>query len=216
MTEQDTNIRPAGRVAACAHIISGVFSPLLMPVYATAAALWLTMLRFLPLNVKLWVLAGTFFITGVIPGLTIYVLVRMGRVSDAAVSDRRQRPVPMAAAVLCYSGAAWYMSSMSAPAWLTAFFIGAAVSTVLALIISFRWKISAHSIGMAGFATAIYWMAVHGLIAYSSLLWISLAVAMWGATAWARLYLNHHTPMQIFAGAALAAAVMYCTLSFTI
>lgn len=84
MTENITN-RQASTVA---HVISDLFSPLLVPSYALSLALWFTLLRYLPLAVKLMALGGVFFITAVIPALVIFILYRMGRVSDMSISDK--------------------------------------------------------------------------------------------------------------------------------
>ena len=67
MTNNNTNIS-AQRIS---HILSDIFSPLLVPSYATAIALWFTMLRYLPLGVKLWALGGVFIITAIAPALVI-------------------------------------------------------------------------------------------------------------------------------------------------
>ena len=207
--------KPTGGAAVAAHIISDLFSPLLIPSYAMAAALWLTMLRYLPLGVKLWALGGIFALTCVGPALVIFTLMHMGKVSDASVSNRRQRPIPYCVAIMCYAGAAWFTASMQAPAWLSAFYISAAITSLLSLAITCRWKISAHTGAMAGLAAALFWMACHGLIS-SPMLWITLSTAVLGAVAWSRLYLNHHTPLQTLAGALLSAATVYIALTISL
>lgn len=201
------------RVLGVAHIISDLFSPLLAPTYATAIALWFTMLRYLPLNVKLWALGGIFFITTVAPALVIFTLIRMGKVSNASISDKSQRTIPYCAAILCYIGAGYFMFSMQAPSWLTAFFYGAAITSTLSLIITKWWKISAHTAGIAGVAAACYWLAFHNLIA-APMLWLTVTFALTGAMAWSRLYLRHHTAAQVLAGATLSFIIEFLALSF--
>lgn len=199
-----------------AHIISDVFSPLLVPTYTMAAALWLTLLRFIPLSAKLWSLSGVFFITAALPALVIFALIKAGKVSDAAISDRTQRTVPYTVAILCYGAAAWYVNALQAPHWLTGFFVGAGLTALLSLVITHWWKISAHTAGTAGATAALYWMAVHGLLGDAGMTVTCIVIAVTGAVAWARLYLNHHTPAQVLAGAAMAALVTYFSTSVAV
>jgi len=209
MTENITN-RQASTVA---HVISDLFSPLLVPSYALSLALWFTLLRYLPLAVKLMALGGVFFITAVIPALVIFILYRMGRVSDMSISDKSQRTLPYSVSIICYIGAGMFMSSMQAPAWFDAFFYGAAAVSLISLVITHWWKISAHTGGVGGLAAICYWLAIHNVLALP-MIWISLSFALVGAMAWARLYLNHHTPLQVFAGATLSFVIEFIALTF--
>lgn len=213
--DQSTSSKPS-RTSFLAHIISDIFSPLLMPTYGMAIALWLTMLRFIPFSVKLWAIGGVFIITSLIPWLIIIALIRIGKVSDMAISKRSERFIPFIVAIVCYLGAAVFVHSIQAPTWLTAFYVAAAVVIFLTSIITLRWKISAHAGGVAGLAAAIYWLAAHGLIFAAPLTCFSIAVAIVGAVAWARLYLNHHTPLQVLAGVVISSLVIYATLSLSI
>ena len=215
-TVPQTNPERTPSLSTIAHILSDVFSPILAPTYVIVIALWLTLLRFIPFGVKMWSLGGVFFITAVVPMLTIFLLMRLGRVSDTSISNRRERIIPYSITILCYLAAAWFLHSLNAPVWLAAFYIAAAVASVLSLAITFYWKISAHSGAIAGVTTAIYWMAIHGLLFPAPMVWVSVAILITGAVCWARLYLNHHTPLQVLAGAALSAAVVYLTLTISI
>ena len=200
------------KLALTAPIASDVFSPLLVPTYATAITLWYTLLRFLPIGVKLWALGGVLFITAIAPALVIFTLIRMGKVSDASISDKSQRTIPYCTSILCYLGAGYFMHSMQAPSWLVAFFYGAAIVSVLSLIITHWWKISAHSGAVGGLAGACYWLAFHNLLAFP-MIWVSATFAIVGLVAWARLFLNHHTPLQVFAGATLSFIIEFLALT---
>lgn len=208
-----TETVPNKTATAAAHIISDLFSPLLVPSYALILALWFTLLRYLPLSVKLIAIGGVFFITAVIPALVIFILYRVGRISDMSISDKSQRTLPYSVSIACYIGAGLFLSSMQAPSWLDAFFYGAAVVSLLSVIITHWWKISAHTGGIGGLAAVCYWLAFHNVIALS-MIWVSVAFALAGAMAWARLYLNHHTPLQVLAGASMAFIIEYIALTF--
>lgn len=199
-----------------AHIISDLFAPLLVPTYAMLAAMFMTRLCILPLSSRLWATAGVFVITAVIPFALIWTLIRLGKVSDTSISDRSQRTVPYIASILCYAGAAVYLGCLKAPVWLWAFFIGAALVSVLSVIITRWWKISAHVGATGGLCAGFFFLAWRHLLIYSPLVWVSLSMVLVCAMAWARLYLDRHTPLQTLAGAALGFCVELATLSVTL
>lgn len=197
--------------ATAAHIVSDVFSPILMPTFAMASALWLTMMRYLPVGVRLWALFGVFAITAVVPFVFILILIKRGKVSDTSISDRSQRTAPYCASIICYLGAAFYLMALKAPMWLPGFFFGAATVSLLSLIITHWWKISAHVGAAGGVAAVIYWLAYRGMI-IEPMLWVSVTILLVGVIAWARLYLDRHTPAQVLAGALMAFGVEYAVM----
>ena len=199
-------------VTRTAHIISDVFCPLLTPTYAMVVAMCLTRLSFLPGSIRLWTTLGIFGITCMAPLVFILILLRTGRVSDMSISNPRQRRAPYWASIICYFAAAAYLAALHAPLWLSTFFVGASLVSILCMIITNWWKISAHTACIAGFAAIVFWLSRTGLLIYAPLEWSSIAFLLVGAMAWSRLYLNHHTLLQTAAGAALAFTVEYVLL----
>ena len=200
-TESKSSPRSAASVTA--HVLSDVFSPMLVPTYALVAALTLTPMALLPTSPKVWAILGVLFITCVLPMLFILTLMRMGKVSDTAITDRRERTAPYCATIVCYVGAALFVRYMHAPYWIQNFYLGAALVAVISLVITHWWKISAHTGALSGLGAIIFWMAGRGLIMAGGLWWLCAAVAVLGGVAWARLYLEKHTVLQTLAGAAL-------------
>lgn len=197
----------------CAIALSDVFSPLLMATYAMIVALWLTPMRVLPVGVRAGSTAGVFFITAVLPAILVAVLMKMGRVSDASISDRHQRALPFAFTVICYIGAAFFVGALHAPWWMVRFLAAAAVAATLELFISYAWKISAHTAGIAGFAGFIFWLTQRGALIVDGLGAVSLALLLVGLVAWARLFLYRHTVLQTLAGAVLGFGVVLAALA---
>lgn len=185
--------------------LSAIFSPILIPTYVFAGTLWITPLVEASEKTRLISALGVFLITAVIPLAAIIVLMRMGRVSDSAVSDRHQRPIPFIVAILSYIGAALYIRGIHGPVWIVLFFLGAAAATTCALAINTRWKISAHATSMAGMVAFYVWLAMNGLCIYGMLPWIGVCVVLTGAVGSARLVLDRHTPAQVYAGWVLGA-----------
>lgn len=199
-----------------AHIISDVFAPLLVPTYAMLVAMFMTRLSILPLGSRLWATAGVFVITAIIPFALIWTLIRLGKVSDTSISDKSQRTIPYIASIFCYLGAMVYLICLKAPSWLWAFFIGAAIVSVISLIITHWWKISAHVGAVGGLCGGVFFLAWKHLLLYSPLVWVCVSMVLVCIMAWARLYLNRHTPLQTLAGAVLGFVTVLGTLSLSI
>ena len=196
-----------------AQIFSDLFSPIMMPTYMIAFAVWTTPLVVIPEKVRLIVVAIVFVICSVIPTAVIVSLIRLGKVGDVSLSERKERTLPYIVSVLCYVGAAIYLSCIRAPFWLADFYIGAAVTSFLALLITFRWKISAHAAAVGGFASAVTWLAISHALLSSPLLWLSAVYLICGIVGSSRLILGRHDAPQVFAGYLLGAASVYITLA---
>lgn len=186
-----------------AQIVSDVFSPLTIPTIAMALALWATPMRSVPDSHRLIATLLVGVITGIVPLAAIAAMISTGMISDRAVSRREQRVTPMIVGALCYFGAALFVSSLGAPAWLSMFFKGASAATVAALLITLRWKISAHTTAVGGLAGMMMWFAVSGLADINIMIMLSAGILLAGAVATARLLLRRHTPAQVLAGLAL-------------
>ncbi|MDE5643590.1 MAG: hypothetical protein K2I56_08880 [Muribaculaceae bacterium] len=182
------------------QIISDVFSPLLIPTYAYTIMMWLTPLVVLPERTRLVTMAVVALITAVLPTAAILTLRRLGKVSDNAISRRSERAVPFCLAFFCYLAAAWYLSSIHAPWWVARFFIGAALAVGIALIVTFRWKISAHATAVSGMAGMIIWLAFRHLLLLQPMIVITVGIMLCGAVCSSRLALHRHTFGQVGAG----------------
>lgn len=189
--------------SVAAHVLSDLFSPMLVPAYGMIAALTLTPMNLLPTSPKVWACAGVFFITAVIPILFILTLIRLGKVSDTAITDKNERTLPFVVTILCYVGAAFYVRYLRAPFWIVNFFTGAALVSAFSLLINHWWKISAHAGALGGLGGIFFWMVQHSLIVYAPLFWLCAVIMILGLVGWARLYLEKHTVLQVLGGAVL-------------
>lgn len=202
---------PALRRAA--HIISDVFSPLLVPSFGMILAVTTTALVVLPASTRLGATLGVFFLTCLLPMSFIFVLMKMGRVSDTSISNPRERTLPFAATILCYGATALYVRSLHAPMWLTYFFLGAALASAIAMLITHWWKISAHTCGLGGLCGVIFWLGMNNAFVFAPLSLMSAAIILVGCMASARLVLGHHTLGQTAAGALLGFATEFGLLA---
>ncbi|WP_293667573.1 hypothetical protein [uncultured Parabacteroides sp.] len=181
-----------------ANIISGMFHPLLMVTYGVVLALSFTYLAIYPPTMKLLLAGGAFLSTAVIPGAFILMMVKNGAAVDMELSDRHERVVPYLIFITSIMVCAFYMYKMMLPFWFISLLLGACVALILALLINFFWKISAHAIGVGGLLGGIMGVArIHLMNPY----WAFIAViVIAGLVGTSRIFLERHTPMQVYAG----------------
>lgn len=180
--------------------LSTIFSPLLVPTYACAIALWITPLAILPERMRFALAVLIFIITAALPMGTIIYLMRIGKVQDAALSERRHRTVPYLITAATYVAAAMFLGYEHAPRWLISFYVGATFACLIALVINTSWKISAHATTMGGLCTLVLFIGAFHLGIVNMLAWISVIFVITGAVMSSRIYLHRHTPAQVYAG----------------
>lgn len=186
------------------QIISAVFSPLLVPTYAVALSLFLTVLALVPAPVK-WTVTGVCFaITCLVPLVAIILLHKLGVVKDPGLNDRNERLIPYAVSALSYCACAIYLRSAQAPGWLWLFMAGATLATVICAVVNRWWKISAHLTAMGGLmaiAFRILDLRLEGPGVNFFIVAMAAVIAT-GLVGTSRIYLGRHTLWQVMAGAA--------------
>jgi membrane-associated phospholipid phosphatase len=182
-----------------ASVISLVFNPAV-----TAAFTFLILLYPLQsIQTFLFLLATCVTFGTLIPLVMMYQLTKRGLVSDFNVSVRQERTKPFLGAAASYLAGGSALLLLRAPVIIVALMLCYAGNTLIALLITLRWKISIHASGVAGPTTAL----VYSLGAWAAVFFILLI-----PVGWARVQLKAHTPWQIFAGALVAAIATWLQL----
>lgn len=185
------------------NIFSIIFSPLLVPTYAMALTLFFSILFIVPTASKLGVIAMTFCITCLVPLVAILCLYKLKLISDPGLNNRQERFVPYTITLFSYAGLAFYLFRIHSPAWLVAFPFGAVAAVVISIIVSLKWKISAHGAAIGGLVGLIFGLIYYNLSVtplMQTILYVSILVA--GAVGTSRVYLQRHTVSQVIAGMA--------------
>jgi len=197
-----------------AQVISDLFSPIMLPAYMMAVSMWMTPLVIVPEKIRFIVMGVVVFLTAILPTAAIITLMKLGKVSDMSLPNRSERLIPYIVSVICYVATFLYLDFVNAPYWLADFYIGAAMTSICALLITFRWKISAHASAIAGFTAAVIWLALHNMILLGATYWTCGAILLCGILGTVRLILNRHTLAQVFAGYLLGAVSVSIALCF--
>lgn len=128
----------------------------------------------------------------VLPFAAVLLLVRLGKITDRHVSDRRQRAPVLAMALLSVLAGLGLLTVVNAPVSVIVMVLAIVGSVVVLGVISVFWKISGHA-GAVALSTAI---AVLMLGAP----WIPLMLLI-PAVCWSRVVLRAHTAAQVVMGA---------------
>lgn len=201
---------------AFAKIISYVFQPLLMP-----SLVFYTMLYHLGNSSNLtdsgkWtVVSLIFFTTCLIPMVTVIMFRITKVIKDLHMKDRKDRFIPFVFITIFYLVVAVMIMNQD---WMNDMmqlaFTAMTAVVVITNFITFKWKISAHAAGVAG------WLgfAVAFSVQYpgTSTLFVPIIVIILinGLVYWSRLYLNAHRPLELWAGAFLGFSVCYSAISY--
>lgn len=201
-------------MTAAAQVISDMFSPIVLPAYMMAVAMWITPLIVIPERIRFVSMGVIAVLTAVLPVASIFTLIKLGKVGDISIPRRSERLIPYTISIVCYVLAVVFLRHVHAPVWLSSFYVGAAMASFMAALITLRWKISAHCSATGGFAAGMLWLAVHGHLLFGSLYWVAAAILLCGLTGTSRLILGRHTPAQVFAGFCLGACAVGLAMIF--
>lgn len=197
-----------------ASIISAIFSPLFIPAYGVGLALLTTTLYYVAPSAKWHVLLTTLATTGMIPLIAIFLLTRIGKVTDIGLNDRRERTLPYLITLACYIGCTGYLVTVHSPSWLTMFMAGGAAALVITMIVNFWWKISAHAAGMGGLVALMIHIAARSLNVWE-IQWVAMSViVVAGLVCSCRLILQRHTLGQLAAGFTLGFLAVFLATDF--
>ncbi|HEX3014542.1 MAG TPA: PAP2 family protein, partial [Methanobacterium sp.] len=111
---------------------------------------------------------------------------------DLDVSNKDERTFPLLFGAISYIIGIIMLFTVGAPTVAAILMLCYLSNIILTIFVTFFWKISVHSMGIAGPAAAI--ICIFG---YPGLLFgFPLIMVMWS-----RVYLNQHTPAQVIVGA---------------
>ncbi len=199
-----------------ARAISVLLHPILMPVLALWAAMQLDphLSYFLPPQARLFTLGIVVVMSVVFPSISMLLLRRAGVISSFEMPTREERIAPFVL-MLIYYGMTYYMLRQTRlDGSVLALYVGVMLALLLTTLITFRWKISVHLVGVGGLVGTVAGISeMHG---EGLLFWLAISVLMAGILATARLLTGSHVPAQVYAGGVLGFLCTYGCLAFGI
>ena len=176
-----------------------IFHPLLMPLIGYFILFNSgTYLNLAPAELQrflyIFVFAGTFLL----PVLTIPLFYFFGKISSLDLENRKERHLPILVTAIFYYFTFYLIKSLPLAHILITFLLSSFVSVMLTLIITLRWKISAHMIGLGGISSLILIISLFFKTNLEFYFIISIIIA--GIVGSARLFLNKHNLLQVSVG----------------
>ena len=190
------------------HVISTVFQPLLMPTYGVMLLFMYTYFGVAYSN-RFWhIVTPIMLFSFVIPGILIYLLLRIGLISDLSLKVRRERFYPYFITLLSYSAMVVFYYKAQMPIWFITMMAGSIAIMIIAILITLVWKISAHMFGIGGLVGGV--MSVCYYVEHSNPYWLLIGLFLLaGSIGTSRLILKRHTLSQVIAGFLLGFSVAF-------
>jgi len=203
-----------------AHIISWIFLPLFIPIYGLIISLYVPSEEKIISNPSLYELPADlknqllvlFIIFGVIaPGISFILLYKRQIISTVEMDNRKDRMIPLFI-IFTYCIILYFLFFLKAPNNILPIYIYAlpltgAIIALVFLLINFWTKISLHAAGAGIFTGYLYAFFAHQLIIEYRLILIAFVVS--GIIMSSRLFLNKHTPLQVYLGWSIAFIIAF-------
>lgn len=190
-----------------AWFFSIILHPLLLPTLTFFLLLYVSPNTTIPIHqeARYAVIMIVFILTFMFPMLWIYLLYLTNVIKDIRMRSKEERIIPFIITSVCYIIVTFmflFMEKFRILPMLAVITGCVSLSIFLVTVITLFWKISAHSVGIAGVVGFILGFAIkygnEGLL-YPFLISVVLA----GILMSSRLHLNAHTSMQVLAGTGL-------------
>ena len=191
-TKQEAILETASRV------LSVLFHPFLMPLYAYILMFTLTYLYIMPIQYVAFVMSIVITFTILSPLLFISLYKWLNKLSLKDLSDRPRRFIPYILTLMSYATCLITMYKMYFPHYFSSIIMGITLCLGVCLLLNLRWRISIHLAGCG--------MAVGALIAYSVLFnfnpvwWLCGFILLSGIQGTARISFHQHTLLEVILG----------------
>lgn len=197
---------------------SYILHPLVLPSWAFGLLVYFMPLRILrvPEEYRLQLWLFLFILTCLMPLLLVLIFYSAGVFKSLTMHEQQERLFPFLLITVFYLGVTYVLGYSEGFGKLPALSIiigGIALSIALVTGITYFWKISAHSTGMAGVLAVL--MAIY-IKHTEKILFLPILTSfvLLGLLMSARLYLSAHTPAQVWAGACLGWFVNFSVVFF--
>ncbi len=199
------------RLTTAAEVLSVIFHPLFIPLYGLLIIYSSpTLLSFIPARLKSLIFILVVTNNVILPLALAAILYARGAITTFNARDRNERVILLAFALMMYTLTAYLLLRMQVPNLFRAYFISIAVVTLITLLITTFYRLSLHAAGIGGLLVLIIFMIVFYDITTAWQLTAVLVVG--GVVMSSRIYLDDHTPSEVWTGLAAGAAVMALSL----
>lgn len=182
-----------------AKVISVILHPMFMPVYGILILFNSgTFLSYLSGPAKRIVLIIIVVNTIILPLSLVPFYLTQKVIKSIHMDTSRERIIPLTMNSIFYYLGFYLLNRLQVPDLIKMYLLASFSVVVVTLLVSLKWKISIHMIGIGGLTGAIISISWH-LGVDMKAVWMGLILCS-GLIGFARLELNKHTPAQVYAG----------------
>jgi hypothetical protein len=197
-----------------AKAVSIVFHPLMIPLYAIFIIFHSgTLFSFVPDTVKNFTYIIAAISTVLLPMSVLPLLKFQKIISDYALTDRRERIIPIILSIIFYFMGFYLTSRLPMTNMILALYKALMLAIFGVGMISLYWKISIHMCSMGGLCALVCFINCY--YQASSFAWIVFAILMAGIMGSSRLLLGRHTPTQVYLGFLWGLSSVFSVLYFS-
>ncbi|MCP4520550.1 MAG: hypothetical protein GY827_02445 [Cytophagales bacterium] len=181
--------------------ISVLLHPLLIPSYLFGMLLLFFPLLLGSIHTQMMFMGIIIIATFIIPTWLVLFLRYTKVISSIYLQDRKERTLPFLGAVTIYILTTILIYRIPTDSYNTIpqLMLLMTFSLCLTAFITLFWKISAHMVGFSGIVGVLMRIAFHSYSTHLMLI-LFVAILLAGILMSARLYLNAHTPKQVYIG----------------
>ena len=184
-----------------ASFLSFVFHPIFIPVFFILFLLYVHPIHFLGYTdqQKKIVLLQSIALFTFFPLVTVALLKALGFISSIQLKEQKDRIIPLVASGIWYFWI-WYVwkNLPGQPPITIHYALGVWLSSVAALMLNTKFKISLHAIALGTTLGMLLWMVFHERLFFG--VWLSAALLITGLVSSARLLVGEHRPAEVYWG----------------
>lgn len=212
--EEEGFPKPSGKIKVLAEGLSFLLHPLFIPSLLFGVILYFSphVVAYLADEYRLYIWGLLTLTTLVIPLSCFLILHYFGTMPSLGMTNRSERPAPFLYISVFY-GITTYFFISKFPSLVNINIMLAGITLILFVLtlVTFYWKISAHSTGIGGavgFLASFTLLYQDGQLLYP----LSVMVVLAGISMSARLYLNEHSPPEVWVGALLGFTIGFASV----
>ncbi|MGM0407172.1 MAG: PAP2 family protein [Bacteroidota bacterium] len=182
-----------------AKLFSFLFHPLLMPAIGVIILFNSgSILEFLPFEAKKIIFIIVLISTTILPLTFLPFFIFQKIIKSIYMESNKERLVPFFITSILYFFSYYLLIRLGAPKTINVFMLASATSVFLLFLLSIKWKISAHMLGIGGLTGAL--IAVSFRLNINIEFFIIAAILVSGVLGYSRLKLEKHNQFDVYAG----------------
>ena len=182
-----------------AHILSFLFHPLFLTFYGLLILFHSSLyISYLPPSMKKWIYIIVGVNTAIVPLSITPIYLYRKIISSVQMESSNERIIPLIINAFLFYLTYYLLSRYNTPDVISVYILAGSVCIFMAIIISWKWKISLHMIGIGALTGAILSIAFRYRINLN--LYFIVLIFISGLLGASRLQLNAHNPGQIYTG----------------